>query len=96
MKTTVIFRSKNGIQTVRFETNNAPNLLVGDTFKLPFMVNLGLASVQSRHWRGQELIISCEVTSFLISYLIERAIKMKCCVDDYELLDQDWSQPFEE
>jgi hypothetical protein len=98
MKTTVVFRARDQKEqrTVRFTTDNAPALLVGDTFVLPLMINLGGAIVVSRNWHGQQLVLSCQVTQFLIAYLVEKATKMKCCVDDYELPDQDWAQPFEE
>lgn len=98
MKTTIILRAEkpNEDRTVRFASENAPSLLIGDTFQLPLMVNLGVATVEKRHWYGNELVVFCEAGHFLIDHLIENAVKMKCRVDDYELPDQDWSQPFEE
>lgn len=98
MKTVVVFsaRDQKEQRTVRFATDNAPPILVGDTFVLPLMINLGGATVVSRNWHGQQLVLSCKVSHFLVAYLIEKATKMKCRVDDYELPDQDWSQPFEE
>ena len=97
MKTTVILRAPRPKEdrTVRFSSNNAPALLIGDTFQLPIMDNLGVATVEKRHWHGQELVIHCDASHFLINNLIESATKMKCRVDDYELPLLDWSYPAE-
>lgn len=96
MKITVVFRAQDPSEqrTVRFAINNAPTLLVGDTFLLPLMINLGNAVVEGRHWYGQQLLLSCRVSRFLVEYLREKATKMKGHVDDYELPEQDWSEPF--
>lgn len=97
MKTTIILSTKKlDYRTVRFSTENAPSLLVGDTFTLPLMTNLGVATVEKRHWLGQELFIFCAAPYVLLSDLIENAKKMQCRVDDYELPNQDWSEPFPE
>lgn len=101
MKTIVVLRAKDklerlGQESVRFSSDNSPPILVGDTFLLPIMINLGGALVEKRHWHGQQLVLSCTASHFLIAYLIEKAKLMQCCIDDYELSDQDWSQRFEE
>lgn len=81
---------------VRFTCDNVPPLLIGDTFVLPLMDKLGIATVQKRHWQGQQLVLSCAVNKVLLVHLIEKAVKIKGCISNYELPDQDWSQPFEE
>jgi hypothetical protein len=96
-KTTLVFRTEDpsGGGTVRFTSYNAPQLLVGDSFLLPLMTNLGLAQVTGRHWEGQRLFVQCTVGRFLFADLVKQATKIACYIDDYELPDQDWSQPFE-
>lgn len=81
---------------VRFECDNVPPLLIGDTFVLPLMSKLGIATVKRRHWQGQQLVLSCVVNKVLHAHLIEKAVLIKGCVYNYELPKQDWSQPFEE
>jgi hypothetical protein len=96
MKTTLIFRTKDwGGGTVMFASDNAPQLLVGDSFVLPLMTNLGFALVTGRNWEGQHLFVRCIVSSFLMNDLIKKATKIPCSIDVYELPDQDWAQPFE-
>ena len=80
---------------VRFTCDNVPHLLVGDTFVLPLMANLGLATVKKRHWQGHQLVLSCAVNKNLLAYLKEKSVKVKGCMFNYELPEQDWSQPFE-
>ncbi len=95
MKTRVILRAlpPNDECTVRFSSHNAPPLLIGDTFQLPIMDNLGVATVKKRNWHGQELVILCDASHFLVNNLIKSATKMNCRVDDYELPSLDWSYP---
>ena len=93
MKTIVILRGKkpHDQRTVRFASLNAPLLLAGDSLMISIFSWMKPPTVLRRQWVGQDLYLQCDASPFLVDMLIKVSTKIRGCVDEYELPDQDWA-----
>lgn len=94
-ETLLVFRinpsNMTEVRSVRFFITECPEQLSpGDTFCLEVLHGLGTAKVISRHWHGQRLVVQCEVSTFVLTNLINKGKRIPSYIDDYELTEQIW------